>query len=79
MTQTDQLGPMRPWVEAQIAAGVYADEAEAIQTALSALARREAKDAEMRAYVQQGLDDVAAGRVHQYATPEEATDAIMNR
>ena len=70
---------MAAWADAQIAAGAYANEDEIIQAGMVALAEREAKISNRNALIQQGLDDVQAGRVVQYDTPEEATDAIMNR
>jgi len=75
-TERKITGPM---ADAQIAAGVYANEDEIIQAGMVALAEREAKISNCNALIQQGLDDVEAGRVVQYDTPEEATDAIMNR
>jgi len=73
----DPLGHMRPWVEAQIAAGAYATEADAIQAGLIALAEREAKINNLQGLIQAGLDDVEAGRVHEYDTPEDMIEDIM--
>ena len=78
-TERKITGPMAAWADAQIAAGIYANEDEIIRAAVVALAEREAKISNRNALIQQGLDDVQAGRVVQYDTPEEATDAIMNR
>jgi len=69
---------MRPWVDAQVAAGRFADEAEAIQAALVALAERDAKISNLNALIQEGLDAVDAGQVTEYASPEDATAAIIN-
>ena len=60
------LGPMRPWVEAQIAAGRFASEADAVQAALANLAAHDTQISNLQGLVQQGLNDVAAGRVHAY-------------
>ena len=79
ITERKITGPMAAWADAQIAAGAYANEDEIIQAGMVALAEREAKISNRNALIQQGLDDVQAGRVVQYDTPEEATDAIMNR
>ena len=76
--QTDQLGHMRPWVEDQIAAGNYATEADAIQAGLVALAARQANIKNLQGLIQAGLDDVAAGRVHEYETPEAMIADIMS-
>ena len=70
---------MRPsWVEAQIAAGNYATEADATQAGLVALAAREAKIKNLRGLIQAGLDDVAAGRVYEYDTSEAMVADIMS-
>ncbi len=60
---------MGPWVEAQIAAGRFATEADAVQSALANLAAHDAKIANLRGLIEVGLDDVAAGRIHSYDSP----------
>ncbi len=78
MTDTHSIfGPMQPWVAAQIASGRFASEAEVVQAALLALAERDAKVSNLRALVQQGLDDKAAGRVHDYADAEAMAVDIL--
>ena len=76
---TDFLGPMRPWVEAQIAAGRFATEADAVQAALTNLAAQDAKITNLQGLVQVGLDDVAAGRVHRYESRQEMVNDILGR
>ncbi len=71
------LGPMRPWVEAQIAAGRFATESDAVQTALAALAAQDAKIQNLKRLVQTGLDDLAAGRVHRYESEQAMVDDIL--
>ena len=73
------LGPMRPWVEAQIATGRFATEADAVQSALANLAAHDVKIANLQGLIQVGIDDVAAGRVHRYASRQEMVDDIMGR
>ena len=72
-------GPLAAWADAQIAAGIYANDDEIIRAGIVALAEKEAKVSNLKALIQQGLDDVEAGRVIQYDSPEDATAAIMNR
>ena len=74
---TNLLGPMRPWVEAQIAAGRFASEADAVQSALANLAAHDAKITNLQRLIQVGLDDVAAGRVHRYDSEQAMVDDIM--
>lgn len=76
---TNLLGPMRPWVEAQIAAGRFATEADAVQAALTNLAAQDAKFKNLQRLIQVGLDDVAAGRVHRYESRQEMADDILGR
>jgi putative addiction module CopG family antidote len=52
-----------PFVEEQVSSGVYADAKAVVRTALDRFREDEAARAERyRAKVQQGLDDLAAGR-----------------
>ena len=76
---TSLLGPMRPWVDAQIAAGRFASEADAVQVALANLVAKDAKVENLRHLVQVGLDDVAAGRVHRYESEQAMIDDILGK
>lgn len=73
------LGPMRPWVEAQVAAGRFATEADAVQAALANLAAQDAKVKNLQRLIQLGLDDVAAGRVHRYDDAQAMIDDIIGK
>ena len=70
---TSILGPMRPWVEAQIASGRFATEADAVQVALTNLAAQDAKIKNLQRLVQVGLDAVQAGDVLAY----DDADALL--
>lgn len=77
--ETTMLGQMRPWVEAQIALGRFATEADAVQTALAALAAQDAKVENLKRLVQAGMDDLAAGRVHRYDSEQAMIDDILGK
>jgi len=72
------LGRMRPWVRAQIANGRFASESEAVQVALANLAAHDARIADLKSLVQEGLDDVAAGRMHDYEDAQSMVDDVLN-
>ena len=57
--------PNYRWVQEQIAAGLFADEVEVIETLI--LQRREQA---LRADIQRGLDDIASGRTSPF-DPED--------
>lgn len=73
------LGPMRPWVEAQIAAGRFASEADAVQAALAALAAQDAKIENLRKLIKVGLDAAAAGDVREYEDAEALLADVIGR
>ncbi|MEO1610372.1 MAG: type II toxin-antitoxin system ParD family antitoxin [Pseudomonadota bacterium] len=70
-------GPMAAWVDAQIAAGRFATEDDAIQAGLVALADRDAKVQNLQWLIQEGLDAAEAGDVFDYESPEALTADIM--
>ena len=76
---TNLLGSMRPWVEAQIAAGRFATEADAVEAALVNLAAHDAKIKNLQHMIQAGLDAVEAGDVHEYASAEEMVAEVIRR
>ena len=73
------LGPMRPWVEAQIAAGRFATEADAVQAALTNLAAKDAKIKNLQRLVQVGLEAVASGDVREYDDAETLLADVLGR
>ncbi len=76
---TGLLGPMRPWVEAQIAAGRFATEADAVQAALTNLAAQDARIANLQHLVQVGLDAVAAGDVRAYENADDLVADVLGK
>ncbi len=78
MTDTRKItGSMSDWVDSQIQAGRFADENQAIEAGWVALADRDAKISNLNSLIQQGLDDVEAGRTYEYANADEAINDIM--
>jgi antitoxin ParD1/3/4 len=78
MTQARKItGAMSAWVDEQINAGRFADENEAIQAGLVALADRDARISNLQGLVQQGVDDLEAGRYNDYDSPEALIQDIM--
>ena len=69
---------MSVWVDNQIQAGRFADEDQAIEAGLIALAQRDAKISNLNSLIQQGLDDVQTGDVYKYANAEAAIKDIMD-
>jgi antitoxin ParD1/3/4 len=64
MSMTVELGALEPVVEEWVANGVYGSRDEALQNGVRLLLEvRQAKLAELKAKLQVGLDDIAAGRV----------------
>ena len=60
------------FVQQQLATGRFADESAVLAHALDVWQKWQKHTAEVRAGVQQGLDDVKAGRGRLISTPEEA-------
>jgi antitoxin ParD1/3/4 len=58
------------FIDEELATGKYADAAEVVDAALNLLETRK-KLGVLRALIAEGDADVAAGRVHEYATTEE--------
>lgn len=60
----------REFIEEELAAGTYANEAEVIDAALELLESSK-KLAALRTLIAEGDADIAAGRVHRYASTED--------
>ncbi|MCQ1833696.1 type II toxin-antitoxin system ParD family antitoxin [Neorhizobium galegae] len=63
----------RDFIEEQVKAGIYKDADEVVAARLRQL--REETEA-LKQMIQEGLDDVEAGRVHSYASAEELSNDI---
>jgi putative addiction module CopG family antidote len=55
--------PLDRFVEDQVASGAYPDAAAVVRAGLAALQSEAARVARFKALVQEGLDDISAGRV----------------
>ncbi|CAN7563092.1 type II toxin-antitoxin system ParD family antitoxin [Rhizobium sp. LjRoot30] len=66
----------RDFVEAQVKTGVYKDADAVVSAGLRLLGSKEGQLAELQRLVQAGLDDVEAGRLHQYASGDELLSEI---
>lgn len=64
------------FVDEQVSAGAYKDADAVLREALGLLRKRDAKIAELRALIQEGVDDIENGRVHEYATTEDFVNDI---
>lgn len=60
----------REFIEDELAAGAYADEAEVVDAALELLENKKKLTA-LRALIADGDADIAAGRVHRYESTED--------
>lgn len=60
----------REFIDEELAAGTYADEAEIVDAALELLENRK-KLGVLRALIAEGDGDIAAGRVHRYQGTED--------
>ncbi len=60
------------FVKQQLATGQYADESAVVAEALARWQQQKAVEADIRAEVQRGLDDLNAGRYRTVSTSEEA-------
>ncbi len=69
MTEIHLSEQDRAFIQEQVSAGRYKD-ADSVAAGLRLLGSGEGKLAELQRLIQEGLDDVDAGRVHYYETGE---------
>ena len=62
MTMTVELGALEAVVERLVKEGRYGSKSEVLRTGVRMVEEREAKLAELHAILQEGLDDLEAGR-----------------
>lgn len=62
MTMTVELGALEAVVERLVKEGRYGSKSEVLRTGVRMVEEREAKLAELHAMLQEGLDDLEAGR-----------------
>lgn len=66
------------FIDEEVRAGVYKDVDEAIHAGLRLLKSKEGKNAELRRLIQEGIDDVEAGRVIEFESAADLTRYIMD-
>lgn len=59
------------FVDQQVESGAYASVEAMMHEGLALLRKRDDKMAWIRTKLQEGIDDIEAGRVHEYATSED--------
>lgn len=65
------------FIEEQVAAGVFKDADAVISAGLRLLGSKEGRFVELQRLIQEGLDDVEAGRVTEFSSAEDFTAHIM--
>ena len=65
------------FIAEQVEAGIYKNADEAVAAGLRLLGSREGKLFELQRLIQEGIDDVEAGRVMEFASAEELTAHIL--
>lgn len=67
------------FIEEQVKSGSYKDADEVVRAGLRLLRKREAKIEELRALIQEGEDDFAAGRFMEFSSADDLTAHIIQR
>ena len=71
MTEIQLSEEDRAFIEAKLRTGVYKSAEDVLRAGLRSLEREEKEAEELRRLVGQGLEDVEAGRLHEYATASD--------
>lgn len=65
------------FIEEQVAAGIFKDADAVVSAGLRLLGSNEGKLVELQRLIQEGLDDVEAGRVVEFSTADDLTAHII--
>lgn len=65
------------FIEEQVAAGIFKDADAVVSASLRLLGSNEGKLVELQRLIQEGLDDVEAGRVMEFSTADDLTAHII--
>jgi antitoxin ParD1/3/4 len=65
------------FIEEQVAAGIFKDADAVISAGLRLMGSKEGRFVELQRLIQEGLDDVEAGRVMEFSTADDLTAHIM--
>jgi antitoxin ParD1/3/4 len=71
MTEIHLSDEDKAFIEDRMKAGIYKSSDDVVAAALRLLRQKDDKFFELQRLMQEGLDDVAAGRVHRYASAED--------
>ena len=77
MTEIHLSNEDRAFIDEQVEAGIYKNAEEAVAAGLRLLGSGEGKLFELQRLIQEGIDDVEAGRVMEFASGEELTAHIL--
>ncbi|KQV43412.1 MULTISPECIES: type II toxin-antitoxin system ParD family antitoxin [unclassified Rhizobium] len=66
------------FITRQVETGRFNNASEVVRAGLRLLERDEVKLAELKRLIDEGLDDIAAGRVYEYESSEALLDDIIN-
>lgn len=77
MTEIHLSEEDRIFIEEHVRAGTYKDAHAVISAGLRLLGSREGKIAELQRLIQEGIDDVDAGRVVEFESAEDMTAHIL--
>lgn len=66
------------FITRQVETGRFNNASEVVRAGLRLLERDEVKLAELKRLIDEGLDDIAAGRVYEYESGEALLDDIIN-
>ncbi|WP_320199388.1 type II toxin-antitoxin system ParD family antitoxin [Agrobacterium sp. rho-13.3] len=66
----------RAFIDEQVSAGIYRSADDVVAAGLRLLGSEEGKLVELQRLIQEGLDDVEAGRVHRYGSADEFLNDI---
>ncbi|MCZ7855726.1 type II toxin-antitoxin system ParD family antitoxin [Agrobacterium salinitolerans] len=65
------------FIEEQVAAGIFKDADSVVSAGLRLLGSNEGKLVELQRLIEEGLDDVEAGRMMEFSTAEDLTAHII--
>ncbi|WP_377295618.1 type II toxin-antitoxin system ParD family antitoxin [Rhizobium sp. SGZ-381] len=79
MTEIQLSDEDRAFIEAKLRSGVYKSAEDVVRAGLRLLKRQENEAEELRRLVGQGLEDLEAGRLHEYATASDLLQDVRQR
>jgi antitoxin ParD1/3/4 len=77
MTEIHLSEQDRAFIEEQVEAGIFKDADEVVAAGLRLLGSKEGKLVELQRLIQEGLDDIEAGRVMEFESADDFTAHIL--